>query len=58
MNSTNFFFDAYTKEQLPTYYRQLQNRYTNDIIFNNTKDEEFQLPESAFVVKDVPIILK
>ena len=58
MNSTNFFFDAYTKEQLPTYYRQLQNRYTNDIIFNNTKDEEFQLPESAFVVKDVPDYFK
>ncbi|MGS0527559.1 GNAT family N-acetyltransferase [Zobellia nedashkovskayae] len=58
MNSTNFFFDAYTKKQLPTYYRQLQNKYTDDIVFNNANNEEFQLPETAFVVKDVPEYFK
>ena len=58
MNSTNFFFDVYTKEQLPTYYRQSQNKYTDEIVFNNTNNEEFQLPESAYVVKDVPDYFK
>ena len=58
MNSTNFFFDAYTKKQLPTYYRQLQNKYTDEIVFNNANNEEFQLPETAFVVKDVPDYFK
>jgi len=54
MNSTNFFFDAYTKEELPTHYRQLHNRYTNELLFSNTNDKEFQLLHSTFVVHDVP----
>ncbi len=58
MNSTNFFFDAYTKEQLPSYYRQLQNLYTGDVVFNNTNDISFNLSQSTFVVEDVPSYFK
>ncbi|MBU3024399.1 GNAT family N-acetyltransferase [Zobellia galactanivorans] len=54
MNSTNFFFDAYTKELLPTHYRQLQNRYTGDVVFTNSNTDEFHFEGPAFVVEDVP----
>ncbi|WP_226975897.1 GNAT family N-acetyltransferase [Zobellia nedashkovskayae] len=36
----------------------MQNKYTDEIVFNNANNEEFQLPETAFVVKDVPDYFK
>ena len=54
MNSLNFFFSAYTKESLPSYYKSLLNSYTQELVFTNSKEEKFQLPASSFVVEDIP----
>ncbi|CAM3344554.1 GNAT family N-acetyltransferase [Zobellia roscoffensis] len=54
MNSLNFFFSAYTKESLPSYYKGLLNSYTQEQVFENRKGERFQLPASSFVVEDIP----